>query len=65
MAPVPGLHLHPPWHPPASAPAPGQFCIFDDDTGNDDDADRDVCYATYPVQMVGSGQVKEQILAHQ
>ena len=68
MAPVPGLHLHPPWHPPAPAPGPGGHDGLGDgdgdnggDDSDDDDGDddnRDVCYATYPVQMLGSARSK-------
>ena len=76
MAPVPGLHLHPPWHPPAPAPGPGDQDGHghgdnggddsnDDDNDLDDDDDdgddnRDVCYATYPVQMLGSARSKSR-----
>ena len=67
MAPVPGLHLHPPWHPPATAPGPGGHDGHgdgdnggDDHNDDDDDDNRDVCYATYPVQMLGSARSKSR-----
>ena len=42
MAPVPGLHLHPPWHPPAPAPGPGDHDGHGDgDNGGDDHNDND------------------------
>ena len=72
MAPVPGLHLHPPWHPPAPAPGPGDHDGRDDgdnggDDHNDDDDDDDDEQRCVLCNVSGAdarvGKVKEQNLA--
>ena len=72
MAPVPGLHLHPPWHPPAPAPGPGGPDGHGDgdnggDDHNDDDDDDDDEQRCVLCNVSGAdarvGKVKEQNLA--
>ena len=68
VAPVPGLHLHPPWHPPAPAPGPGdQDGHGHGDNGGDDHNDDEDEQRCVLCNVSGAdarvGQVKEQNLA--